>query len=269
MPTTVPIVVRCLVLLFALLGTPSYAGDLVVIGGGLGPLNEAIYGSIVERLGGGSVCVLGTASSDPEETAQPYLRSFTRYGVESVFIDISEDNAAQSVSDGAVLEQLAECGGYFFTGGAQRRITDVFLDEGEDTPALTTLRARFEAGAVIAGTSGGAAALSEVMISGGSSVDTLLEGENAVTLEPGLGFASGVVFDHQFTERGRFGRLLGALAETDTPLGAGVSENTALIIPETGAWQVIGRSHVVLIENAARGELSAVGGGSSQPLSGR
>ncbi len=261
MPTTVPIVVRCLVLLFASLGTPSYAGDLVVIGGGLGPLNEAIYGSIVERLGGGSVCVLGTASVDPEEAAQPYLRSFTRYGAESVFIDISEDNAVQSVSDGAVLEQLAECGGYFFTGGSdQRRITEAFLEEGEATPALTTMRARFDAGAVIAGTSAGATALSEVMISGGSSVDTLLEGENAVTLEPGLGFASGVVFDHQFTERGRFGRLLGALAETDTPLGAGVSENTALIIPETGAWQVIGRSHVVLIEMPPEASLARLRG---------
>ena len=244
----VPPTARCLLFLFALLGTPSYAGDLVVIGGELNILNEAVYGAIIERLDNSSVCVFGTASGDPEEAAQSYAGAFARYGAEAIFVDISEDNAAQSTSDGAILDQIAACGGYFFTGGDQRRITEAFLVEGEDTPALTTLRARFDAGAVIAGSSAGAAALSRVMIGGGSSVDTLLLGENAVTLEPGLSFARGVIFDQHFVERGRFGRLLGALVETGVPLGAGIGENTALVIPESGPWQVLGEKHVVLIE---------------------
>ena len=157
---------RCLLFLFALFGTPGYAGDLVVIGGELRVLNEAIYGAIVERLDNRSICVFATASANPELAARPYTGAFARYGVESILVDISVDNAAQSTSDGAILDQIAACGGYFFTGGDQRRITDAFLVEGADTPALTTLRARFEAGAVIAGTSAGAAVLSETMIGG-------------------------------------------------------------------------------------------------------
>ncbi len=259
--TDVPPTARCLLLLFALLGTPSYAGDLIVIGGALSPLNEAVYGSFVERLENDTVCIFGTASADPEEVAQSYIRDFTRFGAEPVFVDISADNAAQSTSDGAVLDQIAACGGYFFTGGRdQRFITDAFLVEGEDTPALATLRARFEAGAPVAGTSAGAAALSEAMIGGGSSVDTLLVGENTVSLEQGLGFVEGVVFDHHFIERGHLGRLLGALIETDTPLGAGISENTALIVPEEGPWQVLGERHVALIEMPLGAELAALEG---------
>ena len=261
-PTTVvPTIVRCSVFLLALLGAPSYAGDLVVIGGALGPLNEAIYSSIVERLDNNSVCVFGTASADPEEAARSYLRDFTRYGAAPVFVDISADNAEVSTSDGAVLEQIAACGGYFFTGGREQRfITEAFLEDGEDTPALATLRARFEAGAVVAGTSAGAAALSEAMIGGGSSVDTLLAGENAVNLEPGLGFAEGVIFDPHFVERGRLGRLLGALVETSVPLGAGVGEDTALVIPEEGPWQVLGSGHVVFTEMPPEANLARLGG---------
>ena len=244
-----PTLVRCLTLLFASLVTHAYAGDLVVIGGSLKPLNEAVYTSVVDRLNGGPVCVIGTASLDPEEGARSYIRDFARHGAEAVFVDITEDNAPESTSDGAVLEQLAACGGYLFTGGSeQRRITEALLEAGEDTPALATLRARFEAGAVVAGTSAGAAALSEVMISGGSSVDTLLAGENAVSLEQGLGFVDGVIFEPHFTERGRLGRLLGALARADVPLGAGIDENTALIIPEAGPWQVLGESHAAFVE---------------------
>ena len=235
--------------MLALFGTCGYAGDLVVIGGALGPLDEAIYSSVVQRLNNEPVCIFGTASATPEETAQSYLQGFTRYGATPVFVDISVDNAQQSTSDSAVLEQIASCGGYFFTGGGdQRRITNALLDEGEDTPALTTLRARFEAGAVVAGTSAGAAALSGVMISGGSSVDTLLSGENTVSMGQGLGFAGGVIFDQHFFGRGRLGRLLGALAETGVPLGAGVGEGTALIVPEAGPWQVLGSGHVAILD---------------------
>ena len=253
--------VRCFALLFALLGAHAYAGDLVVIGGELSPVNEVVYRGIVERLEENPICIFGTASTDPERAARSYLRDFTRYGAEPVFVDISVDNAEQSTSDGAVLDQIAACGGYFFTAGSEQwRITDAFLDEGADTPALATLRARFEAGAVVAGTSSGASALSEVMISGGSSVDTLLGGENAVTLERGLGFASGVVFEPHFAERGRLGRLLGALAESDVPLGAGVDENTALIIPEGEPWQVIGTGHVALVEMPAGADLGSLEG---------
>ena len=246
--------------LFLALSAYSYAGDLILVGGALQPLNTEVYKSIVERLQSGPVCVFGTASSEPEEFAQSYIRDFTRYGADAVFVDISVDNAPQSTSDSSLIERIEACGGYFFIGGDARRITEAFLVEGEDTPALATLRRRFQEGAVIAGTSAGAAVLSETTISGGSSVDTLLGGANTVSLEQGLGFVGGIVFDPHFLERGRFGRLLGALVETSEPLGAGLSEDTALIIPETGPWQVVGTGFVVLIEMPPETDIEQLAG---------
>ena len=148
------------------------------------------------------------------------------------------------------------CDGYFFTGGDQRRITEAFLKDGVDTPALTALRERFAAGAPVAGTSAGLAALSDPMISGGVSVDTLLSGPDPVTIEPGLGFTD-VLLDQHSVERGRFGRLLGALFETNAALGVGVSEDTAVVIPETGPWRVVGAGYVVVLEVPAGSTLEA------------
>ena len=261
--TDVPTIRRALAFLLPLLYaffTYSYAGDLILIGGALQPLNTEVYESIVERLQGGPICILGLASSEPEESAQSYIRDFTRYGANAVFVDISVDNASESTLESAIAERLAACGGYFFVGGEARRITEALLVEGEDTPALATLRRRFEEGAVVAGTSAGAAALSEIMISGGSSVDTFLGGANAVSLEGGLGFIGGMVFDPHFLERGRLGRLLGALVETSEPLGVGLSEDTALIIPETGPWQVAGTGFIVFIEMPSEANLEQLAG---------
>ena len=223
----------------------AQAGPLVAIGGGLEPSNEAVYGAILELAEDDTTfCVFGTASSDPEGSAETYVSDFASYGARAVVVDITVDNAPASTSDDEVLTTIRSCGGFFFTGGDQRRITEAWLE----TPALTALRERFDAGVPVAGTSAGLAVMSETMISGGESIDTLLAGPTPVTLEPGLGFVGNVILDQHSLERGRFGRLLGALAETGIPLGVGVGENTALVIPETGPWEVVGEGHAVILE---------------------
>ena len=238
----------------------AHAGPLVAIGGGLTPENEAVYRAIINLAGADpTLCVFGAASSDPQESAEAYVADFESYGAAARVVDVTTDNAAQSTSDEGVLESIRGCDGYFFTGGDQRRITETFLEDGADTPALTALRERFEAGAPVAGTSAGLAAMSSPMISGGSSVDTLLSGPDPVTLEPGLGFVEGVILDQHSVERGRFGRLLGALFETGTPLGVGVSEDTAVVIPETGPWEVVGEGYVVVLEVPEGSTLAAPG----------
>lgn len=224
------------------------AGTLVVIGGALEPTNAAIYREVVRGAGEDPICVLGTASEDPEASAAGYVKDFRGYGARAQAVAITADNAARSTKDPRVVAQLGACGGYFFVGGDQSRITEAFLDGTRDTPALAVLRDRFEAGAVVAGTSAGAAMMSRTMITGGSSLDTLTNGKDAVTLAPGLGLADDVVFDQHFLERGRFGRLLGALEEAELTLGAGVGEDTALVVPEAGPWRVVGSGHVGVLE---------------------
>ncbi|CAN5875800.1 hypothetical protein BH24DEI2_BH24DEI2_21010 [soil metagenome] len=225
-----------------------HAGPLVAIGGGLTPENEAVYRTIIELAGTDpTLCIFGTASSDPQDSAEAYVADFATYGATAEVVDITTENAATSTRDDAVVAAIRGCDGYFFTGGDQRRITEALLDNGEDTPALTALRERFAAGAPVVGTSAGLAAMSDPMISGGVSVDTLLSGPDPVTLEPGLGFTD-VLLDQHSVERGRFGRLLGALFDSNSTLGVGVSEDTAVVIPETGPWRVIGAGYVVVLE---------------------
>ncbi|MGL4611455.1 MAG: cyanophycinase [Trueperaceae bacterium] len=236
--------------------TVAQAGTLIAIGGALEPNNEAIYQAIIadaSTLGEPLICVLGTASSDPQESAETYIADFDSYGAETVYVDITEENAATSTTDNAVVEQLSACNGFFFVGGDQRRITAAFLPEGNATPASEAMNAQFAAGAVIAGTSAGLAMMSETMISGGSSVDSLLGGEDAVTLEPGLGFITNAILDQHFLADGRFGRLYMALQETDLKLGVGVDENTALRVDTEGLWHVLGESSIAVLETSEDG----------------
>jgi cyanophycinase len=243
--------------------TVANAGDLVAIGGALEPENSAIYEAIIARASNDNpnICILGTASSDPLGSAESYVTDFANYGASSSIIDITVDNAAEASYSDEVVSSIADCHGFFFTGGDQRRITEVLLTEaGSDTPVMAAIRDQFAAGAVIAGTSAGAAAMSNVMISGGSSIDTLLGGDDTVTTEVGLNLVDTMILDQHFVERGRFGRLIGALAQAELSTGAGIGENTALAISENGALEVIGEGHVALISLAEVASLEAISG---------
>ena len=85
-----------------------------------------------------------------------------------------------------------------------------------------------------------------VMIADGSSLEALQRG--AATLETGLGFLRGAITDQHFSQRGRFARLMLALTATDIAVGVGVDEDTALLIPPSGPWQIVGSSSVTLLE---------------------
>jgi cyanophycinase len=247
----------CLGLLISIV-CMAQAGTLVAIGGALEPTNEVIYQAIIDdaaTLGEPLICVLGTASSDPQESADSYIADFESYDTSAVYVDITEENAATSTSDAAVVEQLSGCNGFFFVGGDQLRITAAFLPDGNTTPALDAIQAQFEAGAVIAGTSAGLAIMSETMISGGSSIGSLLGTEDGVTLEAGLGFITNAIIDQHFLAEGRFGRLYTALQQTDINLGVGVDENTALHVDAEGMWHVLGESSIAIIEPTEDGAL--------------
>ncbi|HBG75998.1 MAG TPA: cyanophycinase, partial [Clostridiales bacterium] len=81
---------------------------------------------------------------------------------------------------------------------------------------------------ILAGTSAGASAISEVMITSGN--DDQAPKKCTVKMAPGLGFLSGVVIDQHFAQRGRTGRLLAAIAQNPHILGIGIDEDTAVVV---------------------------------------
>ncbi len=245
------------------------AGRLVSIGGGLSADNEPVYREILEgRQGDGPLCVIPTAGANPESSMEGAVGRIDRWGGEGTArgILISTD-APERARDPEVAAEIRECSGFFFTGGVQSRIVDVFRPDGEATPAYEALMERFGDGAVVAGSSAGAAMMSDPMIAGGSSEGAFQEGagpEGGVRIAPGMGFITTAVMDQHFLARGRIGRLLVAvLDDPEITVGFGIDEDTALILEGPLAW-VSGASGVVLVdgtESAPGGQTPAHGGG--------
>lgn len=233
-------------------------GRLVIVGGALQPDNAAVYSAVVGgRSGDGPICVIPTASSDPVEAIDGAVETLTEYGGSGSAkgILISTDNPGRA-RDPAVASELAGCSGFYFTGGSQSRILDVFLPEGDTTEAYRALWKRWREGAVVAGSSAGAAMMSRVMISGGSSDEAVIQGvadapdADGLRLRPGMGFFEPIL-DQHFLARGRIGRLIVAVGHAEAPpIGLGIDENTALVV-EGDSAVVVGASGVVVVDGRA------------------
>jgi cyanophycinase len=112
----------------------------------------------------------------------------------------------------------------------------------------------YQEGCVMAGTSAGAAVMSEIMITGeerrkaeeGHEFETL-EAENIVTVE-GLGFLKTVIIDQHFTTRKRHNRLISLVAEHPRLLGIGIDEETAVVVGPDDHFEVIGNRNVVVYD---------------------
>ena len=221
-------------------------GSLIIAGGGLKDSSGAIFKQLVQLAGNGSICVLGTANSNPARVADLAVGDIKAAGGAGIAVDITTKNAVQSTTDPKTLETLRGCTGFWFEGGDQRRIMDAFAPSGKPTPALEVIRQRFAAGATVGGTSAGAAMMSDPMISDGTSLEALKAGK--ASLDVGLGFVKGVITDQHFLKRGRFARLMLAMTGSGSKLAVGVDEDTALVIPARGAWQIIGSSGVTVFE---------------------
>jgi cyanophycinase len=131
----------------------------------------------------------------------------------------------------------------FFTGGDQRRIADLI----RGSALHGVLLERRAAGLAVAGTSAGAMAASRVMLTGGPGVEP--HRQDVLGLSPGLGLIDGVVVDSHFAERGRFGRLLAAVARRADLLGLGIDEDTAAIV-EGDRFRVVGAGAVHVVDAA-------------------
>lgn len=235
-------------------------GRLVIVGGALQRDNADVYRSVLDATeGGGPFCVLPTASGAPEESMASATEAFTEHGagaIDGIFITTENPEAA---SDPDIVARLRRCSGFWFVGGVQSRVVDVFVPGGRTTPGYEAVMDRFHAGAVVAGSSAGAAIMSPRMIAGGSSAEALLGGAvevepggdaeaTGVLIEPGMGFHDGPLFDQHFLARGRIGRLLvAALAGEGGGVGFGIDENTALVV-QGRMGRVVGASGVVLVD---------------------
>lgn len=227
-------------------------GRLVIEGGPATPRHDAIYRAILGgRDGKGPLCIIPTATVDPDSAAKAEIAAFGAHGwggdVVSVPITLERPESAR---DSAQVNAIQKCSGFFFTGGRQTRVTRVFRPDGGTTPALEAIRARLREGAVVGGTSAGAAIMSDPMLNAGTSVASIARGvaSGGISVLPGLGFFSGHLVDQHFFQVNRLGRLLIGVLRLDAyDVGFGVDRNTALVVEGNRAW-IAGESAALFVD---------------------
>lgn len=185
--------------------------------------------------------VIATAASTPEESGMAYKEAFEEMGCHSVhFMHIDETNPADKPE---YLERIAKADVIFFTGGDQVRLAK-FL---KGTALLDSMRRRYQTDdIIIAGTSAGAAIMSDRMIYNGYGHYSLIKGEMKTT--GGCSFINNIFIDTHFAERGRFGRLAHAVAHDPAYIGIGLSEETGIIIKKGDQVEVFGPGVVTIID---------------------
>ncbi len=218
--------------------------QLVIIGGAEDKEGDCqILREFVRRAGGtkARIVIMTAATELPREVGENYIRVFERLGAEDARIIDTEtrDDASSSTA----LEAISKATGVFFTGGDQARITSIL----KDTEIDTAIHKRFSEGIVVGGTSAGAAVMPDVMIvEGDSETNPRIE---IVDMGPGLAFLPGVVIDQHFSQRGRLGRLISALAQQPAVLGFGIDENTAMIVTDSQI-EVVGEGSVTIVDES-------------------
>jgi len=212
--------------------------SLAIIGGRLEDDNAAIYDEM-RRMSGGRIVVFATASSVPDEVGAETVGVFGAYGFDAVLAPVHGPGAPLAAQHPAIADLVSDYGSVYFTGGDQALITAALAPQGRDSRVLKAIRKAQRKGAMIAGSSAGAAIMSEVMISGGTSLEAAAYGVvddpdlPGMLLEPGLGFFPWGMVDQHFIKRGRFGRLVVAMEASGVKRGFGIDENTALFVEGT------------------------------------
>jgi cyanophycinase len=220
-------------------------GALIAIGGAEDKSSESeILRTVLANAPEGNkrISVITTASMIPDEVFQGYREVFMALGADAVEeIDVREREDADRAD---YVRMVRESGVIFISGGDQMRLTSIL----GASKVLEAVRERRREGAVVAGTSAGAACMSSTMIYGGSATDALRKG--VVRMSAGLGFVNGVIVDSHFLERGRFSRLMEAGATNPEYIGIGLGEDAGVIFHRNQIIEVIGPGHVVVVDSS-------------------
>lgn len=219
-------------------------GWIVPIGGAEEKVNgREILARFVELCGGAAadVVVIPTASK-MADTGARYEAIFRELGVARV--ESIDFDARRDAEERGRLTRIEQANGIFFTGGNQLRLSTLL----GGTPVARLIRQRNAQGVHVAGTSAGAAILSEHMIAFGEEGSTPIAG--SVRLAPGLGLTNRFIIDQHFRQRDRLGRLATALAYNPFAVGIGLDEDTAAFIGPDNTVEVEGSGGLTVVDAA-------------------
>jgi cyanophycinase len=220
-------------------------GTVIIIGGAEDKVRDRVILSRFVTLAGGAdarIVVISTASSLGAEAGERYRQVFTELGVRHIRL-LHAVTRQQANEETAVLA-VADATGVFLTGGNQLRLSSTI----GGTSLADAVLERFRQGAVIAGTSAGASAMSSHMIAFGASGAT--PKQRMAQIAAGLSVLPGVIVDQHFQQRNRLGRLLSLIAQNPSLLGLGIDEDTAGVVGPDHVMEVIGRGSITVVDGS-------------------
>ncbi len=218
-------------------------GALYVIGGAEDKLQRrTVLTRFIAACGGTAarIALVPTASGLGPEIVDVYVALFSRLGAAEVF-GVRPESREQA-ADPAYVNRLLDATGIFMTGGNQLKLSAIV----NGTPFGEAILAAHRRGVTIGGTSAGASFQSSHMVAFGSGGAT--PKQRMTQLAAGLGLVDGCVIDQHFSQRNRYGRLLMCVAQSPNLLGIGIDEDTAAVITDHTALEVIGRGVVTIID---------------------
>lgn len=220
--------------------TSEQRGWIIAIGGG--KRTDTLMAQIVKYCQlkqGDTVWIAPMASEEPDSAYWYVALDFKRMGlIPKPYIFYTQPEYYPP--DTAKVKLI------FFTGGDQNR-----LMQSLSLPnVLNDLMQYRISGGHIAGTSAGAAVMSQFMITGNQlkykdyeSTFSHLTTDN-VELASGAGFLTSCIIDQHFIARSRYNRLISALFQMPTLCGIGVEESSAILTDDSlavalGSGQIV------------------------------
>jgi cyanophycinase len=235
-------------------------GVLFIVGGG----NQSIdlvrqFVTLAGGPGKARIAILPMATSDAVATGAEKEAQLDSLGADAFVVNVTRSQADAD----SVVRLIRSATGIWFPGGDQTLLTAAL----NGSAALRAIHERYEAGAVVGGTSAGAAVMSDSMITGNqfypgvaSPTDTgsfTRLGRRTIEIAPGFGFLHNAIVDQHFIRRQRQNRLFSVVLERPDLLGVGIDEGTVLEVAPDGKWTVLGRSSVMVFDARAAKVTSA------------
>lgn len=244
-------------------GGENTRGTLFIVGGG--PQPAPLVKEFVDLAGGAGrarIVVFAMASSSGHTSGEEKAADFRALGAEArnVFV-----NREQADTD-SIARLLDGVTGVWFGGGDQVLLARAL----QGTRTERAIHARYAAGAVIGGTSAGAAVMSTQMITGDerrlggdrpprdSSEAFITIDRNNIVVDSGFALLPYAIVDQHFVRRKRQNRLVSLVLEMPVRLGVGIDESTALVVEPNGQWRVSGAS-IAVIYDARQSAVTAPG----------
>jgi cyanophycinase len=223
-------------------------GTLYIIGGGKRPDDMMKqFVELAEQFQSGRIVIFPMASSAPDEVGAEQAAQLRDLGAKRVEYHVLTREQAEQPDSAKILDGV---GGIFFSGGVQSRLLHVLFG----TPLHNKIQASYREGAVIGGTSAGAAVMSEIMITGDEKREvqqgqefSTIEAGNILTLA-GLGLIDKVIIDQHFVRRRRHNRLISLVVEIPELLGIGIDESTAIVVEPDHTFLVVGWGNVLVYD---------------------